>query len=107
MPKVGQYIHKISFRLCNINKAALISHRIRAYIHGIQPVADIIKADTSSVEADFSEYPAGIAHRNRIGRDIPGHDAARADHHIVTNGHTGKHHTVGTDPDIVADPDRQ
>ena len=56
---------------------------------------------------DFSEYPAGIAYRNRIGRNIPGHDASRADDRIVANGHPRQNHTVGTDPDIITDSDGQ
>ena len=57
--------------------------------------------------ADFSEYPAGITYRNRIGRNIPGHDAACADDRIVADGHARQNHTVSADPDIITNSDGQ
>lgn len=56
---------------------------------------------------DFTHYPAWVSYSYGISRDIPRHDATCADHRIVSNGNTGKYHAVGTDPDIVADPDGQ
>ena len=57
--------------------------------------------------ADFSENPAGIAHSNRIGWNIPRHNAACANDRIVADGHARQNHTVSADPDIIADSDGQ
>ena len=56
---------------------------------------------------DGTHHTAGIAHGHHIGGDVPGDDAARAHHGIVSDGHAGKDHGVGSDPDVVADMNRK
>jgi len=45
---------------------------------------------------------SGIAHYNRIVRDIEVNVCTRCDHHVVANLDSADHDRVGTDPDAVA-----
>lgn len=55
---------------------------------------------------DFAQYPAGIAEGDDVGGNVPGHDAARTDHAVVADAHARQDHRARTDPDVVADMNR-
>lgn len=56
---------------------------------------------------NLSLDPAGIAKSNHIFRNIPGHNTARTDDCIISNGDTGQDHCIASNPDVPADSDFQ
>ena len=54
----------------------------------------------------MADDAAGAAHCHTVGRDRSVHNAARANHAVFPDGHTGKQDRASADPHAVLDGDR-